>query len=880
MRQSSHHVGAKRLKGALKAGVATALTLGGSMAHAQDAAPPPAAAATTPEAPPPVAPPVPGGAGPVTDVAVTAEPQQSAVQAPPAVEARRLNPTGRDVPLTAPLRDGVFILGEIDFVLGADDSVRVNAPRLTELLRRVLAARRAEEIEAALAGQREVTVARLAELGYPVRYDPETIGLVIDIPAGARTTQDLALAQLSDDLIGEVDQPAGFSGYINFRSSFDYVWQGLDQGFQDPFILLDSAFRLNGVVFENEATTQLGFSDNGRTRFIREGTRFVYDDFKTLARWTAGDLLPTARGFSGTTQMSGVSIVRSYSTLQPQRNVQPRGERTFTIVRPSTVEAFINGQPVRQIRLQPGTYNVRDFPFTQGSNDVRLVVTDDAGVVETIEFSLFFDRTLLAPGITEFALFGGVRSPTIGRSRDYRFDEPAASGFIRRGVNERLTAGANFQAQRRGVVVGGEIVAATNIGTIGGDLAVSTVDNIGTGYAVNVGIQRNFGGSASVGRAVGLTFEHRSRNFATPNDLIADNRFDFELGATYSQALSELQFISVTGRYGKGRDAFDDEVSARVTYGYRLSPRLNLAAEAVYEDRQIGRRDYGVRLTLTYRFDQRSTGIAEVDTRFERARFGYQTSRGDGVGAWSASGDVDVDYGNGLVGLDGSATYTANRADIGFSHATAFSTGGGSITDQRSSFRLGTAIALAENKLALSRPIFDSFAMVAPHPSLGKADVYVDPREGRYSSKSGVFGPAVEPDLSSYADRVVSYDVPDAPVGYDLGRGNFRVFPPYRSGYMVVAGSDYSVTGVGTLYNQNGTPVSLLAGRAFEVANPDRAPVTVFTNRGGRFGIQGLRPGQWRIEMPTEPAGSVIIDIPEGTQGVIRLGDVKLGAGQ
>lgn len=847
MRLSSHPAAANRLKRALRASTAVALGLGWSSAHAQS---------TAPATPSPAVPP------------------QSVAQPSPSVAAVRLNTTGRDIPLTAPLRDGVFILGELDFVIGTDDSVRVNAPRLLALIRPIIQAERYAALEAQLTGVGDVRVERITEMGFPLRYDPETIGLVIEIPPEARSTRQLRLAELSDELIGEVDKPARFAGYVNFRSSVDYAWQGADKGIQDPLVLIDSAIRYKDVVLENEGSIQFG-TNGGRTNTRREGSRLVYDDLGHLARWTLGDLQPTSRGFSGSTQLSGVSLVRSYSVLEPQRNVQPRGERTFTVIRPSTVEAFINGQPVRQIRLQPGTYNVRDFPFAQGANDVRLVVTDDAGQSEVIEFSLFFDRTLLAPGLTEFGLFAGIRSPFNGSSRDYRTDEPAASGYIRRGLTERLTAGLNFQAQRRGAVVGGEAVVATPLGTLGGDVAVSHVSNIGTGYALNFSLQRNFGGRGSSGRAFGLTFERRSKNFATPNELTADNRFSFEAGATYSQSLGELQFVSITGLYAKGRGILADEKTARLTYGYRLSSRLNLAAEAIYEDRQNFRRSYGARLTLTFRLDQRSTAVAEYDSRNDRARVGYQTSRGEGVGAVSAS--ADLDYGRGAVGADASVSYTANRAELGISHTTVFDTAGSNITDQRTSLRVGTAIAFADGKIAIARPIFDSFAMVAAHKSIAGKDVYIEPREGHYNAKSGFFGPAVEPDLSSYSDRVISYDVPDAPIGYDLGRGNFRIYPPYRSGYLVVAGSDYSVTAVGTLRDQNGEPVSLLAGRAFEIAAPDRPAVTIFTNRSGRFGIQGMRPGKWRIEMPTEPPGSILIDIPQDTKGVIRLGELKLG---
>lgn len=41
-----------------------------------------------------------------------------------------------------------------------------------------------------------------------------------------------------------------------------------------------------------------------------------------------------------------------------------------------------------------------------------------------------------------------------------------------------------------------------------------------------------------------------------------------------------------------------------------------------------------------------------------------------------------------------------------------------------------------------------------------------------------------------------------------------------------------------------------------------------------------MRPGRWRIEMPTEPPTIVEIVIPAKSLGVVRLGDVKLGDAQ
>jgi outer membrane usher protein len=62
-------------------------------------------------------------------------------------------------------------------------------------------------------------------------------------------------------------------------------------------------------------------------------------------------------------------------------------------------------------------------------------------------------------------------------------------------------------------------------------------------------------------------------------------------------------------------------------------------------------------------------------------------------------------------------------------------------------------------------------------------------------------------------------------------------------------GDHYSVNG--SLVDAEGEPVALLTGEAYE-GQPKGRKVTVFTNRVGRFGAQGLRPGCWVLDMATE----------------------------
>ena len=106
---------------------------------------------------------------------------------------------------------------------------------------------------------------------------------------------------------------------------------------------------------------------------------------------------------------------------------------------------------------------------------------------------------------------------------------------------------------------------------------------------------------------------------------------------------------------------------------------------------------------------------------------------------------------------------------------------------------------------------------------------------------------------------------------FGTGLGTFTaIFPAYRSGYVLEVGSDYNVTLVGTMLNSDGQLVTLVAGQATELAHPDRPPVTLFTNRQGRFGASGLAPGKWRIQMLDQNKSVYIVTIAKDAVGVVQ----------
>lgn len=802
------------------------------------------------------------------DMAATSAAEQGEAPAAPAARAQRLNPTGRAIILTVPAKDGAAYLGDMPLTIGADDSLSFPADRTLQLLDELLDPNVMTALRGSFAGKSAIGPADLASAGITVEYDPRTLELRFMIPVEKRASRRLSVSALDRQSVGEFVKPLDYSAYLNIRGSVDLYEQGPVTGFQEPVFLLNGAVNLKGVVLETDAIWIPGGPGKD---FQRLGSRYVYDDTKNVVRFTLGDLEAQGRGFQAVPDIAGISIFRSYSVLNPQQVIRPRGDRTFRLERPSTVEVIVNGQQVRRLQLAPGNYNLRDFPFAQGGNDIRLNVLDDTGRTEVLRFNIFLDQTQLAKGLDEFGLYAGVHAP-LGASGPVYSDDWVVSGFYRRGISDNLTLGANFQADDQVQMAGIEAMFGTPIGSFGTHLAYSHTDGFGDGFALQATFQRIIQHQNGQADTFNLFVEHRSRRFAPVTFFLADNQYDYEIGGGYTHAFNADFYMGANARFSKGRGLNSDVHNYSLIGGWRISSAATLSAEARYTEDSRGDEFSGF-VTLTVRFGRSSSIRGEYDTRDNRARLSYQTLHGNGVGSYNITADVErSDFGSNM-GFN--ANYFTNRAELGFSHFGTFSGDFGDSVSQRSTFRLGTSIAVGGGEVSIGRPIYDSFAIVRPHASLKNANVLVDPSVLGVTAMTGDMKVATQPNLSSYSERTVTVDVEGAPAGTDIGQGSFKLFPGYRSGYMLQVGSEYFITATGTMLDIDGQPVSLVSGKATELAHPERAPVTVFTNRQGRFGATGLAPGQWRIEMLDANKSVYVITIPQDAEGIVRLGDIS-----
>jgi outer membrane usher protein len=894
-------------------------------------------------------------------------------EAPPAT---RINPTGRAIEIEATLKLDGARLGEVPIKISADEKIFVDAMLLKTYLGKIVktdvltAALQTSEDPAASVAEAETTkrppgaaassvvqkaaiekapepqplgqekpvyvaLDLLVARGLAMRYDPNALELQVEPSIEQRRPGDISFARHEEIDSASLQAPAYVSAYVNMRMAASYVSQSSSgsTGVESPSFDFDAAARIGRFVLEGEGTFNSGdakgFSRNlfNEYAFYRRGTRLVYDMPEDAIRVRAGDVTPDFAGLQTSPDILGLAAGTNYTQLQPGKSIRPTGAQSFRIERPSTVDVIVGNALVRRLKLGPGIYNLSDLPLQGGANDIKLVITDDAGASRTLQFTAFSGYELLAPGMSEWSVSAGVKSLDNGianyadatapggytvvnksskRSfygqRDYYFDQPAATGYYRRGITDAVTAQADIQADNIVTMAGGGLVTQNWFGMVAGELAASESYEGGLGFGVKLAYGYDkFNWFDRYKASFRLAADWRSANFTTvqtysKNGIVSPQPYNGSLSASYTQTLpydvsaglsfSYYLLLDAQGIDNRPGDRWDvdfslsrqlwDHVSGSLSVGYGQDSTITNQTCCMYN-----REGFRTFVQISWTPDAHSNALATLDSRAESARVSYsQSSEKTGVGSWAAT--VDATAGAQDQGaINASASYVANRANVSVSHSAglvglgyngAFNP---SFTEERTSLAVASSFVYADGAWGVGRPVTGSFALVTPHKSLEGSPIVVGTADS-VVAESDFLGAAVVPSVSAYSRTRLAYDAPGAPAGYDLGSASYDLKAPHKGGYNLEAGSAYTITAVGTLSGADGQPLPLLAGTAREANKENGRKVELFTNRVGRFGAQGLAPGRWLIEMPTEPELTrYVIEIPEGVVGLHNAGELK-----
>lgn len=704
----------------------------------------------------------------------------------------------------------------------------------------------------------------------------------------ARTVKVLQYAFQSNETKSIVVEPSTVSLFITPTVTSEYVWQSDVEGrngFESTTGNIDFGGRIggeNGFAF----LSRQSFSSEDERSFVRDETQFIYDRRDQTLRFTAGDLTPRGAAFQSIPGLAGFSVERFFE-LEPDRLFRPVAKSAFALERSSTVEVRINGVVQRELFLAAGRYDLRDLPLVQGANFVDLVIRDETGQEQIISNRNFFDFNLLQQGVTDFSISGGVKSQFIGGRIDYS-SAAIATGFFRYGINSELTAGAHLQADEHGANGGVSALWASPVGVWRMEASASDRDTFGSGYALDVGYRATGGSGRDTWRwSADANAQLFGENFA----VVTDQPFDGDRNALSIRSLRPNEAIlntsfqmsknklamNAAATYSVGRAEARDRASGILGATFAVSPRLSAGFFGRYTDDGLDS-DYGINFQLTWRLASNRTLRADYDSIDEDSSFRYRKSANRSVGNIAYGVEAINDFERDEFSLtNGNFSYIGNRFELNSSHSISRNISPGSQDSQTTRTTVASSLVYSDGKVALARPVRDSFAIVTQHKSLKGSEILVAPGRKGYSAKTDFMGDAVGVDVVAYTRQSLVVDVTDLPLGYDLGAGEFILRPPLFSGYNLTVGSNKSFTLIGSLVDaSSGTALAYLGGQLKSLDNPELEPIPAFSNRNGRLAAIGVGPGRYKLVIFDVPSFDMVIKIGEESSNLIELGVIAL----
>lgn len=601
-------------------------------------------------------------------------------------------------------------------------------------------------------GQRYYRIGR--ELGATVTFDDATQSVDLSLPPQAFVATRTRVA------------PAGpaptvttqLGAFVNYDVSAERTsYQSSAGGFLELGL-----FGSKGVL----TATGYALADSSSSKGVRLDTTWTLDFPDRMVTLRLGDSISSAGPWGRSVRFGGVQYGTNFNT-QPTLVTTPMLAARGDAVVPSTVDVFVNGQPVASEQVQPGPFEIDGVPAVNGAGLMQVVVTDALGRQQVVSQPYYAGQSLLRRGLIEYSVeAGAIRRDYTERSNDY--GNAVAAATYRRGVSDTLTAGAHVEAQSRGAAAAGVDGALRlgNLGIVSGSAAVGG-DGAGKGWLGGLGFERN--GSRVSLYARGL---YASEGFSQLGDSVLVDRPKLRAFGGLGFNLQNLGNLQLA--YGRQTNWLTPGVETfglGYSHGLGRLGFLNLfASHTTAEDE-----DSDVYLTWTTPLGDRRTASAAL-SRSSTA------SRGSEVEAVaSVQQSLPVGTGSGYAATISSA----NQASLGYAYQGSAGTVGANYAraNGQDGFRVGGngGVALTSAGVMPSRRLDQSFAVVKVADYEG-VQVFVDNQPvGRTDSKGRVLLDRLLP----YQPNEIGVDPDKLPMDATIAKASMTVTPAYRSGAVV-----------------------------------------------------------------------------------------------
>lgn len=637
---------------------------------------------------------------------------------------------------------------------------------------------------------------------------------------------------------------------------------------------------LNGWVLESDLRFELrDDTQDLNTSFEAGNTRLVRSWEPSATRLQLGQIAPFARGLQSSRSVLGVSV--DNLEADTSRSIVPiLFDRPFVMPDAGRIDVFLNGRRSRSYPVQPGQYEILNFPLSSGINAIRVEYVRADGTIESYRAIVPHAGGLLKRGALSYAMAAGYDTGS----------EPAefvASGFARFGVAEKITAGALAQGSEQGAQLGLEATAATAFGEPSIGLFGSSDYAESLGWAAQVGYRLTLG-AARYAPNLSVTTEYRDPAFGGAQFSTTILRPSWNTSASVTQLLPAE--IGLTVGYVERRYHHSELVESRLfgAIGRALGPWLNMRLTASLEPRDPAG-TWTAAVTISGQPRSRAfNGSATTDVQTGVTDLNVSTGHQGPVSFAGTARARGIDpVARTINGISASARAFNERFDFAGSAGFLLDPANSVIEQQLRStsyaVQFGSGLYLADGAIAIGAPTRAPFALVRPARELDTRVVSVRSSGRSLARESGILGPAFLGPLTPGGKEPVVVDVPGLPADFGLGQTEFLIAPRYRSGTLITIVPSRSLYVRGRLLDDRGQAVVF---KALEITPRFDLPVGVealggptFTDDEGVFEMYGLIPGFYSIVLRDGTERSAAMLVPDEAGPLVIIGDIRIERG-
>jgi len=730
--------------------------------------------------------------------------------------------------------------------------------QLLTIFKENLVMQKNEDLQALSATDGYWREAQLESLGFDVRFNQRQSILYIDCPSGYRASETVYLTRWREK-DATVDR-FPVSGYVNLRNYVDRDYYRLK---------LETNLNVNGWVTESE----FNYLPEREQDFFFEGARLIRDNPMKKTRMTIGHVEDSRLFTPFQFDVIGIGLTRHWHQ-QPNYDYMVHYDKIVNLDTDSQVTIQLNQRTLYNQSLRSGEYHFKSFPLQYGKNKIQFTLVQPDGVKETKTKYIYRDLELLSQTQSQFLYQLGY--PT--RFTDAtiaRHDALSGMAYYRKGITNQWTVGAYTQVQDFYQLLGLVSHFGTPMGMLKLGTSTSLIENSNSGYSTQIELRSYLGNYASKKRLgieqFSLRVNYYSDDYKVNYDGISNSlggQPEYEISPFVNIRLAPRLVTRLIASYRRDRDPGLDtsSVGSHFILFHGLL-RSQLSFDYSFQDEDVNIRYLMTLNTLGNRhqiqYDQKENS-RDIDWYYRPVSdmsLGILTESDDNelnsIGARFNYHNFYAQYTDGDT-QKSRLGYHAQRGLVTLQHE--------SDGDQDTqSLNLDTAIVFAGKHVAISKPVYDSFAILYPHPSLkGKKVKY------NRGAKIDWMGPAVISNLGSYRTTAISPTEIDHTIGLSQVIGHY-IHPSYGSGTAIQVGNDNQFSVLGYFVSSTGEPIPHLFAR-LTGSKED----TIFSNSNGRFYAIDLAPGDYQIQFPNGQYKPITITVHDNDDLIQKVGELIL----